>query len=161
MEDWGKCSKRAILRGRIDFLNRKGETFDWDTNDLADLQAIGKQPKLVHLDIISEIPAVNTAGIYDGMIGPTPIGEEEKPPSYVEHTAKARKNAGLDTNNQAREVIRKQYEVIVIYGDDVDIVQGVFVKEDPVDCFSVSGEDIFPRQEMVNPDKINEVSAKG
>ena len=51
-ENWGKRSKRVILRGRIDFLNRKGEKFDLDNNDLVDLQAINEQPKLIPPDII-------------------------------------------------------------------------------------------------------------
>ena len=108
VENWGKRGKRATLRGRIDFLNRKGEKFDWDNNDFADLQAIDKQPKLVHPDIISEIPRVETADMYDRIIGPTPIGKKEKPPSYAEYAAKAHKNTGLDTDNQARGVIRKK-----------------------------------------------------
>ena len=72
VENWGKRSKRAILRGRIDFLNRKGEKFDWDNDDLADLKAVDEQPKLVHPDIISEIPGIETADMYDDIIGPTP-----------------------------------------------------------------------------------------
>ena len=51
-------------------MNRKGEKFDWDNDDLADLQAVDKQQKLVHPDIISEIPWVETADMYDGIIGP-------------------------------------------------------------------------------------------
>ena len=103
--------------------------------------------------------------MYDRIIGPTPISEEEKPPLYAERAAKARKNTGLDIDNQARGVIRKQDKVIVIDNDNHDIegnlVQGVFVKEDPVDCFSVSGEDTFPGQEIVNLDTIDQLPNKG
>ena len=79
---------------------------------MADLQAIDEQSKLIHPDIISEIPGVETADMYDKIIGPIPIGEEETPPSYAERAAKARKNAGLYTDDQARGVIEKQDEVI-------------------------------------------------
>ena len=66
---------------------------------------------------------------------------------YTECAAKARKNIDLDTGDQALGVVRKQDEVIAI-DDDVDdverdLVRGVFVKADPVDRFSVSGEDNF------------------
>ena len=99
--------------------------------------------------------------MYDGIIVPTQIGEEEKPPLYAERAAIARINAGLDTDDQARGVTRKQDEVITIEDDDNDVVPGVFVKEDPIDAFSLSGEDNFPGQEMVNQGENDEISDKG
>ena len=101
MENWGKQSKQAILRGRIGILNRKGEIFDWDNDNLVDLQTIDKQPKLMHPDILSEIPGVKTSDMYNGIIRQTPIGKEEKLPLYAECAAKACINAGLDTGDQA------------------------------------------------------------
>ena len=56
---------------------------------MADLQAIGEQPGLIHPDIISEIPWVDTVDMYDGIIGPTPICKEEMPPLYAEGATKA------------------------------------------------------------------------
>ena len=140
------------LRGRIDFLNQKGETFDCDNDDFADLKALNEQPKLVHPDIIAEISRVKTKDMYDNVIGPTLIGEEENPSSYAERALRAHKNAGLDTDDQAQGVDTKKYEVIVIDNDDDGDVPGVFIKGDPIDRLSVSGEDIFPGQEMVNLD---------
>ena len=70
-----------------------------------------------------------------------------------------RKNAGLDTDDQAQEVIRKKDEVIVVNDDDDDVIPGVFVKDGPFDRFSVSRKKTG--QEMVNLDKINEISDKG
>ena len=87
---------------------------------MTDLKAVDEQPKLIHPDIISEISGVKTEDMYDRMIGPTPIGEEEKPLAYAQHVAKARKNAGLDTTDQAQGVNKKQDEVIVIDGDGDD-----------------------------------------
>ena len=43
--NWGKCSKRAILRGRIYVFNIKGGKFYCDNDDLADLQVVKEQPK--------------------------------------------------------------------------------------------------------------------
>ena len=56
---------------------------------------------------------------------------------------------------------RKQDKVITIedYGDDV--VPGVLVKEDPIDAFSLSREENFPGQEMVDPGENDEISDKG
>ena len=141
-------------------MNRKGEKFDWDNDDLADLTAVNEQPKLVHPDIIAEIPGVETQDMYDNVIGPIPIGEEEKPSSYAERALVARRNAGLDTDDQARGVDKKRDEVIVIDDDDDDNVPGVFVKDEDVDRFSVSRDTNFPGQEMVNSD-VNHFSVSG
>ena len=40
-------------------------------------------------------------------------------------------------------MISKKDEVITIEDDGDDIVQGVFVKEDPIDAFSLKGKIIF------------------
>ena len=64
IENWGICGKRAILQGRINFLNRKGKTFDLDNNDLSELKADDMQPKLIHPDIISEISGVEIEAMY-------------------------------------------------------------------------------------------------
>ena len=55
VENWDKRGKCTILRGRIDFLNRKGRTNYWDKNYFSELKAVDEQPKLIHLDITSEI----------------------------------------------------------------------------------------------------------
>ena len=161
VENWGKRGKWAILRGRTDFLNQKGETFDWDKDDLANLQAGKEQPKLIHPDVIVEVPWVKTEDMYDKIIGPTPIGDEEKSPLYAERALKVRKNAGLDTDNQAQGVDKKQDEVIVNDNGDNDVAPGVFLKDDPISRLSVSGEGQFPWQEMVNLDKINKLPDEG
>jgi hypothetical protein len=97
----------------------------------------------------------------DEIIGPTPIGDEEKLPSYADCALRARKNAGLDTDDQAQGVDKKQDEVIVIDDGDDDVVPGVFIKDDPSDHLSDSGEDGSPGQEMVNSDEIGELPDKG
>ena len=73
----------------------------------------------------------------------------------------ARRNAGLDTDDQARGVDKKQDEVIVIDDDDDDDVPGVFVKDEDVDRFSVSGDTTFPGQEMVNPNENSQSNDEG
>ena len=90
-----------------------------------------------------EIPGIETEDVYDKIIAPTPIGEEEKPQSYAECGAKLRKKSGLDTSNQVRAMDKTQDEVIVIDDDDGDVsgdlFRGVFLKEGPIDSLSVSG----------------------
>ena len=47
IEEWGKKGAAAIKRGCIEFLNRAGERFDWDNDDLSDLEVVSEQPQLV------------------------------------------------------------------------------------------------------------------
>ena len=35
---WGRKSKKLIMKDSVQFLNRKGEKFDWDNDDLNDLR---------------------------------------------------------------------------------------------------------------------------
>ena len=52
----GRCGKHgncAILRGRINLLNRNGEKSDWDNDDRSLMKTGNDQPKLIHSDIIS------------------------------------------------------------------------------------------------------------
>ena len=66
-----------------------------------------------------------------------PIGDEDKPPLYAEWQSGRAKNAGLDTDNQARGVTRKQDEVVAIDTTDDDVVSRLYNKEDLIDHFSV------------------------
>ena len=42
-----------IKKGCIEFLNRNGENFDWENDDLSELEVVNEQPKLVQLDCLS------------------------------------------------------------------------------------------------------------
>ena len=97
----------------------------------------------MHPDITAKKTGFKTEDMYNNVIVPTPISEEEKPSLYAERALRARKNAGLDTDNQAWGVTKKQDEVIVINNDDNNVFPGVFVKENPIDLVSVSREDFF------------------
>ena len=39
---WGGKGKAAIMQGRIKFLNRNGEKFDWDNDDLGQIEVVVK-----------------------------------------------------------------------------------------------------------------------
>ena len=49
----GEKDRNAILNGQIKFLNRKGEKFDWDNDDLTENEMADKEPKLVQTDFIA------------------------------------------------------------------------------------------------------------
>ena len=55
----------------------------------------------------------------------------------------------------------KQHEGITIKDDDSDVVPGELTKEYPIDAFSLSGNNNFPGQEMVNPGKKDIISDEG
>ena len=91
----GKKGKAAIMQGRIKFLNRNGEKFDWDNDDLGEIEVLVKEPKLIQPDFISEIPRIKMDSDYDKIIGPKPDEEQDVKPSISEHAAAARRNYGL------------------------------------------------------------------
>ena len=58
VESWEKRGLRAIKRGCIKFLYRVGKTFDWDNNDLLDLEVVDDQTKLTDLGV-ANIPEIH------------------------------------------------------------------------------------------------------
>ena len=71
-EKWCKKGKSAVLRGQIKFLNRHGEKFDWDNDDLEEIGVSKTDEKLVQPDFIAEVPGIPVQGDYDKIIGPKP-----------------------------------------------------------------------------------------
>ena len=47
VEEWGKKGVSTIKRGCIYFLNRNGDKFDLEDDDLSELEVVDEQPKLV------------------------------------------------------------------------------------------------------------------
>ena len=92
IEEWGKKGASAIKRGCIDFLNRNGETFDWENDDLSklELEVVSEQPKLVDSGV-AEIPL--TAEPEEELGGSHEVKEK---PSYVTRAVVACRRAGLD-----------------------------------------------------------------
>ena len=95
---WGGKGKAAIMQGRIKFLNINGEKFDWDNDDLGDIEVVVKELKLIQPDFISEIPRIEVDSDYDKTIVPKPDEERDVKPSISERVAAARRNYGLETN---------------------------------------------------------------
>ena len=69
-KSWGKRGKHAIQRGHLKFLNRNGEKFDRENDDLADLKTDRTEEKLVHPDFIAEIPGIEMEADYEDIVGP-------------------------------------------------------------------------------------------
>ena len=120
VEAWGKKGARAIKRGRIKFLNRKGEKFDWDNDDLTDLEVVDEQPKLIDPGV-ADIPVPDE---YDEEI--TESDEKERP-SYVTRAVLARQRAGLNRESEpgaARGVGVLRADDVIVIDDDDDTIQG-------------------------------------
>ena len=79
---------RAIKQGCIKFLNRKGEKFNWDNDNLSDLEVADKQSKLTDPGVAD----INVEEMYE---------DEDKPkkPTYVTRVVAAR-NADLDREQE-------------------------------------------------------------
>ena len=95
---WEKKGKKAIFKGQIKFLNRKGETFDWDNDNLTEIEMANKEPKLVQPDFISEIPGVEVDSDYEPIIRQKHDTEPEVKSSYAERAKNAHKNADRKTD---------------------------------------------------------------
>merc|ERR1712194_877818 len=76
---WGTRGKHAIQRGHLKFLNRNGEKFDWENNDLANLETNRTEEKLEHPDFIAEIPGIETEVDYEDIVGPKSAAQGYKP----------------------------------------------------------------------------------
>ena len=70
---WGKKGVRAIKKGCIEFLNRKGENFDWENDNLSDLEVVSEQPKAVDPGV-ADIPLDN--GPYEELGGASEVKEK-------------------------------------------------------------------------------------
>ena len=90
MKNGGIKGGSAIKRGCIYFLNRNGEKFDWENDDLSELEVVSEQPKLVDSGV-AEIPL--TAEPEEELGGSHEVKEK---PSYVTRAVVACRRAGLD-----------------------------------------------------------------
>ena len=59
VEAWDRRGVQTIKHDRIDFLNRNGKKFDWNNNDLSELEVIDDQPKLVDPEVTSEVTGLD------------------------------------------------------------------------------------------------------
>ena len=83
------------MRNKLEFLNRNGEKFDWENDDLAEIEVKTKEEKLVQPDFIAEIPGIPLESDYQEIQPPNTSSQVQKMPA-AQRTAAARKNAGRD-----------------------------------------------------------------
>ena len=97
MNIWGKNSKYKALKSELEFLNRRGNKFEWDNEELDDTEGkIEQEPNLIHPDIIAEIPGVELESDYENIVGPALT--QPPPPTMATRAAAARANASLEPN---------------------------------------------------------------
>ena len=78
-------------------MNRNGEKFDWENDDLSNLEVVNEQPKLVDPGV-AEIPlAAEPAKDLGGS------QEAKEKPSYARRAVAARRRAGLDVESVPRQ----------------------------------------------------------
>ena len=53
------------MRNKLEFLNRNGETFGWENDDLAEIEVKTQEEKLVQPDFIAEILGITLESYYE------------------------------------------------------------------------------------------------
>ena len=56
--EWERKIKDLVMKDSIQFLNRKGKNFDWDNDELSDLEVKKDTLKTIHPDIPEELPGI-------------------------------------------------------------------------------------------------------
>ena len=47
------------MKDSVQFLNRKGEKFDWDNDKMSDLEVKTDPSKMIHPDLLAELPGID------------------------------------------------------------------------------------------------------
>ena len=102
------------------FLNRKGEKFDWDNNKLSKLEVKKDPSKMIHPNISAELPGVE---LQRNLTTPSRV-TVRKGPNPTERSAAARVTAGLDAPPNKDATTRGVDDAPAAEGSD-DADQGV------------------------------------
>jgi hypothetical protein len=97
--EWGEKGKAQITKDSIQFLNRLGKQFEWDNDEVEDLQVVMNEPEKVQRDhgVPAEIPGIEIEDDYKAVPGPAVEHELEKESVDVRKRAlAARANSGLN-----------------------------------------------------------------
>ena len=95
---WGKKSKAHITKDSIQFLNKMGEKFDWENDEVETLQVVRSEPEKVQRDHVvpAEIPGIEIEDDYVAVQGPAVELETDKEPMDIRRLAlTTRVTAGL------------------------------------------------------------------
>ena len=118
--EWGRKSKKLVMKDSIQFLNRKGKKFDWDNDELSDLEVKKYPLKMVHPDIPAEFPRIE---IERDRNTPSRVTVRSKP-SVTKQAEAARVSDGLDAPPEDSAVTRVVDDAPATDGND-DADQGV------------------------------------
>ena len=97
-------------------MNRNGEKFDWENDNISELEVVNERPKLVDPGV-AEIPLA--AEPEEELGGPQEVKEK---PSYVTRAVATRRHGGLDVESvphQSRGV-KAQADNVIVIDDDGD-----------------------------------------
>ena len=94
---WGRKSKEIIANNAIQFCNRHGGKFDWDNDDLSELEVTTDLPKMIHPDMVANLPGLELESVFPTPETPPP----DKKPDTMTQLAAARLNYGLDEDHEA------------------------------------------------------------
>ena len=78
---WGRQSEQIIAKNAIQFRNFHGGKFDWDNDDLSDLEVTTGIPKMIHPDMVSNLPGIELESYFPRPPIPTP----DKQPDIMTH----------------------------------------------------------------------------
>ena len=123
--EWGRKSKKLVMKDSIQFLNRKGKKFDWDNNKLYDLEVKKDPIKMIHPDIPVEFPKIKLEHDFNSLSRVTVCSK----PSVTKQSAAARISAGLDVPHEDSAVTRGVDDAPATDGGD-NADQGVVLDKD-------------------------------
>ena len=86
----GQRSKEIIATNTIQFRNCHGGKFDWDNDDLSELEITTELPKMIHPDMVANLPGLELESDFPTPAIPTP----DKQPDIMTQLAAARLNSG-------------------------------------------------------------------
>ena len=106
---WRQRSKEIIAKNAIQFRNCHVRKFDWEKDDLSELEVTTELPKMIHPDMVANLPGLELESDFPTPVIPTPDNQ----PDIMTQFADARLNAGLDKDHEAniktRGVIKTTY----------------------------------------------------
>ena len=132
-------------------MNRNSEKFDWENDDLANLETDRTEEKLVHPDFIAEIPGIETKANYEDIVGPQSTSQGYKT-TVAERIAAACQSAGYDKS------VAVTSRGVDSNSDDVSATSVIGLTDN--DLF-LSGLSMSVKQEIVNEDWVNHISDGG
>ena len=160
--EWGRKSKQLVMKDSIQFLNRKGKKFDWDNDELSDLEVKKYPIKIIYPDITAELPRIKLERDLNTLSRVTVCSK----PSVTKQAADASISAGLDAPREDSAVTRGVDDAPATDGGD-NADQGVVSDEDGNDDLprlateddnSDSNEDDGNKEDGTPADTLNEDS---